>query len=105
MGTCHRLSQEEEWEVSVLHRYRKLNKVTKKDAHPLPRVEDLLDALQVSQIFSTLDLRSGCWQRTEKKLHLSLQMDYCDFSDYPLASLVGLLATFQRPIEIVFYQV
>jgi len=42
--------------------YRKLNEVTKKDAHPLPRIDDLLDALQGSQMFSTLDLRSGYWQ-------------------------------------------
>ena len=42
--------------------YRKLNNVTKKDAHLLTRVDDLLDALQGSQIFSTLDLRSGYGQ-------------------------------------------
>ena len=39
--------------------YRKLNEVTKKDAHPLPRIDGLLDALQGSKVFSTLDLRSG----------------------------------------------
>ena len=39
-----------------------LNSITKKDAHPLPRVDDLLDALHGSCLFSTLDLRSGYWQ-------------------------------------------
>ena len=39
--------------------YRKLNEVTKKDAHPLPRIDDLLDALHGSNYFRTLDLRSG----------------------------------------------
>ena len=34
--------------------YRKLKKVTKKDAHTLPRIDDLLDALQGSKYFSTL---------------------------------------------------
>ena len=42
--------------------YRKLNSVTKIDAHPLPRVDDLLEALNGKTIFSTLDLRSGYWQ-------------------------------------------
>ena len=42
--------------------YRKLNEVTKKDAYPLPRIEDNLDALSGSKWFSTLDLLSGFWQ-------------------------------------------
>ena len=39
--------------------YRKLNLVTKQDAHPLPRVNDLLDSLNNNKLFRTLDLRSG----------------------------------------------
>ena len=42
--------------------YRKLNLVTAQDAHPLPRVDDLLDSLNGNSLFSTLDLRSGYWQ-------------------------------------------
>ena len=42
--------------------YRKLNAVTRKDAYPLPRVDDSLDALAGSIYFSTLDLISGYWQ-------------------------------------------
>ena len=42
--------------------YRRLNSVTKKDAFPLPRVDDSLDALGESELFSTLDLASGYWQ-------------------------------------------
>ena len=36
--------------------YRKLNSATKKDVHRLPRMDDLIDALQGSKYFSTLDL-------------------------------------------------
>ena len=42
--------------------YRKVNAVTKKDAYPLPRVDETLDTLSGSQWFSTLDLLSGYWQ-------------------------------------------
>ena len=42
--------------------YRKLNQVTKKDAYPLPNINDCIDALSGSGWFSTLDLASGYWQ-------------------------------------------
>ncbi|GBL98275.1 Transposon Ty3-I Gag-Pol polyprotein [Araneus ventricosus] len=38
--------------------YRKLNGITIKDSYPLPRIDDILDALNGSQWFSTLDLKS-----------------------------------------------
>jgi hypothetical protein len=39
--------------------YRKLNDVTKKHAFPLPRIEDMLDSLRGSTVFTTLDLISA----------------------------------------------
>ncbi|UYV72359.1 hypothetical protein LAZ67_9002777 [Cordylochernes scorpioides] len=42
--------------------YRGLNKVTKKDVYPLPRVDDALDCLKGAKIYSTMDLKSGYWQ-------------------------------------------
>ena len=42
--------------------YRRINAVTRKDAYPLPRVDDILETLAGSQLFSTLDLASDYWQ-------------------------------------------
>ena len=42
--------------------YWQLNAVTKTDAFPLPRIDDLLDQLGGAKYFSTLDLASGFWQ-------------------------------------------
>ncbi len=42
--------------------YRTLNKLTVKNKYPLPRVDDLLDQLQGSRVFSSLDLTSGYHQ-------------------------------------------
>ena len=42
--------------------YRKLNEITTKDAYPLPRIRQTMDALQGAGYFSSLDLASGYWQ-------------------------------------------
>ena len=41
---------------------RKLNERTIKDAYSLPRIEESLDCLNGSKIFTSLDLKSGYWQ-------------------------------------------
>ena len=47
--------------------YRKLNGVTKKNAYPLPRIDETLDSLGGNQWFCTLDLQSGYWQIAMKE--------------------------------------
>ncbi|GKC49410.1 putative reverse transcriptase domain-containing protein [Tanacetum coccineum] len=39
--------------------YKELNKLTVKNRYPLPRIDDLFDQLQGSQLFLKIDLRSG----------------------------------------------
>nr|GEV58292.1 putative reverse transcriptase domain-containing protein [Tanacetum cinerariifolium] len=42
--------------------YRGLNKLTVRNRYPLPRIDDLFDQLQGSNIYSKIDLRSGYHQ-------------------------------------------
>ena len=42
--------------------YRCINAVTRKDAYPLPKIDETLDTLAGSNWFSTLNLISGYWQ-------------------------------------------
>ena len=42
--------------------YRKLNSVMHSDRWPLPRVDEVLDEMQCSSVFTTIDLFQGYWQ-------------------------------------------
>ena len=42
--------------------YKELNKVTKRNQYPLPRIDDLFYQLQGARVFSKIDLRSGYLQ-------------------------------------------
>ncbi|GJR17867.1 putative reverse transcriptase domain-containing protein [Tanacetum coccineum] len=49
--------------------YRELNKLTEKNRYPLPRINDLFDQLQGSNIYSKIDLRSSYHQLRDEKEH------------------------------------
>ncbi|KAI4293168.1 hypothetical protein PAPHI01_2442 [Pancytospora philotis] len=42
--------------------FQPLNKITKRDQYPIPRTDDIFDALGKAKIFSTLDATSGFYQ-------------------------------------------
>ncbi|KAJ3622289.1 hypothetical protein MTP99_002807 [Tenebrio molitor] len=44
--------------------YRRLNALTKDEAAPLPRIQEVLRDFGIAQVFSSLDLKSGYWQIT-----------------------------------------
>lgn len=85
--------------------YRKLNSVTIKDSHPLPRVDDTLDALSGSTWFSTLDFSDGYWQvgvaeEDREKTAFSTGRSLYQFRSMPMG-LTNAPATFQRFMELV----
>ena len=80
--------------------FRWVNSVTKKDAHPMPRVDDILDQLGGSRNYSTLDLASGYWQVPLKeedmeKTAFSVGLNHYEFKFMPFG-LTNAPATFQR---------
>ena len=41
--------------------YRELNKVTKKDAYPLPNIQDVIERMSGTKYWTTLDAASAYW--------------------------------------------
>ena len=86
--------------------YRMLNSKTRKDAFPLPRIEESLDALSGAQWFSTLDLASGYNQvpvtdRDRPKTAFCTPFGLFEFNRMPFG-LCNAPSTFQRLMERLF---
>ena len=62
LGISNRVSHKTGWFHMICVDHRKVNAVTRKDAYPIPRVDDTLDTLSGSTWFTTIDLRSDYWQ-------------------------------------------
>ena len=84
--------------------FRQLNVATIKDAHPLPRIDDFLDALHGARWFSTLDLKSGYWQvpimerDKEKTAFRASSGQLYEFNQVPFG-LCNAPATFSRLMD------
>jgi hypothetical protein len=85
--------------------FRKLNQITKKDAYPIPRIDDALNQLGEARFFSSLDLTSGFWQvplreQDKEKTAFSTQEGHFQFTRMPFG-LCNATATFQRLMQKV----
>jgi hypothetical protein len=86
--------------------YRKLNEVTVKDAYPIPRVDDCLDALSGAKWFNCMDLCSGFWQiemDKNDKLKTAFSTSSGGLHHFKVMpfGLVNAPSTFQRLMENV----
>nr|GEZ53635.1 putative reverse transcriptase domain-containing protein [Tanacetum cinerariifolium] len=57
--------------------YRELNKLTVKNRHPLPRIDDLFDQLQGSQFFSKIDLSNALGLTNAPAVFIDLMNRVC----------------------------
>lgn len=85
--------------------FRKLNEVTKKDVYPLPRIDDMLDALNNSKYFSVLDLCQGYHQvpikeSDKEKTAFSFFGGHYEYNYMPFG-LCNSAPTFQRLMDSV----
>jgi TolA-binding protein len=85
--------------------YRDLNKITKSDRYPLPRIDEMLESFRTANWFSTIDLASGYWQvemeeeDKEKTAFISHQGLY-EFNVMPFG-LKNAPGTFQRLMNYI----
>lgn len=86
---------------------RQLNKVTKRDTYPLPRVATILDNLNNAKFLSTIDLKSAFWQISleesskEKTAFAVPGRGLFQFKVMPFG-LVNASQTQQRLMDILF---
>ena len=85
--------------------YRQLNKVTRKDAYPLPRIDDSLESLTGMEWFCTLDLASGYFQvameeADKPKSAFTTHKGLFQFNAMPFGVTNGP-ATFERLMELI----
>ena len=84
------------WSSPIVLVYKKSGELrfSRNDAHPLPRISDLLDSVKDATYFSTLDLRSGYWQ-------IPVEPEDCQKTAFATQSgLYEFTTTFQRAMEI-----
>lgn len=85
--------------------YRKVNEATQKDAYPLPKIEECLDTLSGSKLFSTLNLLSGFHQfevneKDRPKTAFITKHGLFEYTRMPFG-LCNAPSTFQRGVELV----
>lgn len=85
--------------------YRKLNHVTVKDAYPLPRIDESVDALSGSKYVCSLDMTNGYWQvaMDENERHKTAFVTHTGLYQFEVRPFgrTNSPATFERLMETV----
>ena len=84
--------------------FRRLNSQTKKDAYPLPQMQETMESMVGARFFSTMELKSGFWQvkmAKDSQQYTAFTVGSMGVYEF-LRMLYGLcnaLATFQRLMQ------
>ena len=83
--------------------FRQVNKVTRQDAYPLPRIDDALDSLHNAKWFSACDLKGAYWQVPikESDRHKTIFVSHCGMYQWTVMpfGLTNSPAIFQRLMD------
>ena len=85
--------------------YRRLKNITKKDAYPLPRMEDCLNSLGDAKVFNSHDCTEGYWKvplrpADGEKTAFTTHAGIYHWLSMPFG-LTNAPATFQRSLDII----
>lgn len=85
--------------------YRRLNAITKKDAYPIPKMDDCLDYLVDATYFTSLDCTADYWQVPlrecdKEKTAFTCHYGPFDYNTMPFG-LTNAPVTFQRALDII----
>ena len=84
--------------------YRRLNSLSKADAYPMPRIEELIDVLGKAKYLSTLELAKGYWEvlvaEDQPKMAFTTPFGLFEFKRMPF-ELKGAPATFQHMMDML----
>lgn len=99
-------SLEEDSSIRLCVDYKKLNKVTIKNKHPLPRINDLIDQLVGVCMFNKINLRSGYHQihvKLDDVLNTAFKTRYGHY-EYTLIlfGVSNALGVFMEYMNIIF---
>uniref|UniRef100_A0A803JIM9 Gypsy retrotransposon integrase-like protein 1 n=1 Tax=Xenopus tropicalis TaxID=8364 RepID=A0A803JIM9_XENTR len=90
-------------EIRFCNDYRKVNAISKFDAYPMPRVDELIERLGKARYLTTIDLTKGYWQvpltkQAREKTAFSTPDGLFQYKVLPFG-LHGAPATFQRMMD------